>query len=72
MDTNRLAVTEMDLASADRLWRTAMNRTLGPDAVLLHGFGPGGEGEPGSSIRRTFEARRTAVAAWRHARRAAA
>ncbi|MDP4004406.1 hypothetical protein [Methylobacterium sp. NEAU K] len=68
-DSDGLAVTEMALAHADRLWRVEMRRAYGPDGALLHGFGPAGQGEPGSRIRQTYEARRMAVAAWRLERR---
>jgi len=68
---DRLAETEHTLAVTDRLWRAEMRRAFGPDAVLLHGFGAERQGEPGTRLRTTFEARRSAIAAWRHVRRPA-
>ena len=72
MDLERFAETEGTLAVTDRLWRTEMRRVFGPDAVLLHGYGAERQGAPGTRLRTTFEARRRAIAAWRHARRSAA
>lgn len=69
---SRLAETENALAVTDRLWRAEMRRVFGPDAVLLHGFGAERQGEPGTRLRTTFEARRNAIAAWRYVRRPAA
>ncbi len=72
MDRDHLAETEGALTVTDRLWRAEMRRVFGPDAVLLHGFGAERQGEPGTRLRTTFEARRSAIAAWRHVRRPAA
>ncbi|QGY05909.1 hypothetical protein MMSR116_31465 [Methylobacterium mesophilicum SR1.6/6] len=72
MNMDCLAETESVLAVTDRLWRAEMRRVFGPDAVLLHGFGAERQGEPGTRLRTTFEARRSAIAAWRHVRRPAA
>ena len=72
MDLDHLSETESTLTVADRLWRTEMQRVFGPDAVLLHGFGAERQGAPGTRLRTTFEARRSAIAAWRHVRRPAA
>lgn len=69
MDDARLAETESALAVTDRLWRAEMQRTFGPDGVLLHGFGAERQGEPGTRLRQAFEARSAAVAAWRNERR---
>lgn len=71
-DPNRLALTEAALASADRSWRDDMRRTYGPDAVLTYGYAPEGQGDLGTALRRSYEARRVAVALWRHERRPAA
>ena len=65
---DRLALTESALASADSLWRAEMRRTYGPDAVLAYGYAPEGQGGLGTRLRRTFEARRVAVALWRRER----
>ena len=67
-DTARLGLTEAALASADRLWRQEMRRAYGPDAVLTFGYAPEGQGGLGTPLRRTYEARRVAVALWRHER----
>lgn len=72
MDIERLAETENALAVADRLWRTEMRRVFGADAVLIQGSGPDRQGAPGTRLRMTFDARTSAIAAWRHARRPAA
>ena len=72
MNTTRLAETESTLTITDRLWRSEMRRAFGPDAVLLHGFGVERQGTPGTRLRETFEARKSAVAAWRYERRPAA
>ena len=66
---DRLGLTEAALATADRHWRTEMHRTYGADAVLVHGFTPEGQGDLGTALRRSYEARRIAVALWRHERR---
>jgi hypothetical protein len=66
MDPVRLAQTESDLAVTDRLWRAEMQRTFGPDAVLLHGFSAERQGKPGTRLRQAFEARCSAIAAWRN------
>lgn len=71
-DPDRLALTEAALASADRLWREEMRRTYGSDAVLTYGYAPEGQGELGTPLRRSYEARRVAVALWRHERQQAA
>ncbi|MCJ2021282.1 hypothetical protein MKK84_28350 [Methylobacterium sp. E-065] len=71
MDIERLAKTENALAVADRLWRAEMQQAFGPDAVLLYGFGVDHQGNPGTQLRTTFEARKSAIATWRHARRLA-
>lgn len=68
-DPDRLGLTEAALTKADRLWRTEMHRNYGPDGVLTHGFSPQGQGELGTALRRSYEARRIAVALWRHERR---
>jgi len=67
-DPTRLALTEAALASADRLWREEMRRIYGPDGVLTYGYAPGGQGGLGTSLRRSYEARRVAVALWRNER----
>jgi hypothetical protein len=67
-DTTRLALTEAALASADRLWREEMRRTYGPDGVLIYGYAPEGQGDLGTPLRRSYEARRVAVSVWRHER----
>lgn len=72
MDIKHLAETENALAVTDQLWRAEMQRVFGPDAVLLHGFGVDRQGAPGTRLRMTFEARKSAIAAWRHARHPAA
>jgi hypothetical protein len=72
MDIKRLAETENALAVTDRLWRAEMQRAFGPDALLLHGFGVDRQGAPGTRLRMTFEARNSAISAWRDARRRAA
>ncbi|MFB0488307.1 hypothetical protein ABIE45_000893 [Methylobacterium sp. OAE515] len=64
----RLALTEAALASADRLWREEMHRIYGPDGVLTYGYAPEGQGGLGTSLRRSYEARRVAVALWRNER----
>lgn len=68
---DRLGLTEAALASADRHWRAEMRRSYGPDGVLVHGFTPEAQGDLGSALRRSYEARRVAVALWRHERRRA-
>ncbi len=67
-DPARLALTESALAAADSLWRAEMRRNYGPDGVLHYGYAPEGQGGLGTSLRRTYEARRVAVALWRHER----
>lgn len=67
-DPVRLALTEAALAAADCLWREEMRRNYGPDGVLTYAFSPEGQGDLGTSLRRTYEARRVAVALWRHER----
>lgn len=71
MDMNRLAETEAGLARADQVWRSEVTRLHGPDGVLRFGYAPEGRGEEGSRVRRAYEARRHAVALWRHERRVA-
>ena len=71
-DLGRLTLTEAALASADRLWRTEMRRIYGPEAVLTYGYTPEGQGGLGTPLRRSYEARRVAVALWRQERRSAA
>lgn len=68
MTTQRLIDTEHQLAQADRLWRAEVRRRHGPDGVLLHGYGPLGMGEPGTSQRAAYDIRRAAIAAWRRER----
>ncbi|MGU3360324.1 hypothetical protein ACLBWX_08325 [Methylobacterium sp. M6A4_1b] len=70
MHTNRLAETEAGLARADQAWRFEVTRRHGPDGVLHFGYSPEGRGEEGSPMRQAYEARRQAVALWRHERRA--
>ena len=70
-DPCRLAITESALAAADRLWRAEVRRAYGPDGVLCYAFAPEGQGDLGTRIRQTYEARRVAVSAWRRERRAA-
>lgn len=65
---DRLALTEAALAAADSVWRAEMHRNYGPDGVLTYAFSPEGQGDLGTSLRRTYEARRVAVALWRHER----
>ena len=67
-DPIRLALTESALAVADSLWRAEMRRNYGPDGVLTYAFSPEGQGDLGTSLRQTYEARRVAVALWRHER----
>ena len=69
---DRLTLTETALASADSLWRAEMHRTYGSDAMLTFGYAPEGQGGLGTQLRRDYEARRVAVALWRHERRRAA
>ncbi|MGT2482344.1 hypothetical protein ACU4GR_33725 (plasmid) [Methylobacterium oryzae CBMB20] len=71
-DLARLALTEAALTAADSLWRAEMRGNYGPDGVLTYAFSPEGQGGLGSTLRRTYEARRVAVALWRHERRRAA
>lgn len=68
-DPDRLAATEVALAAADGLWRAEMHRSYGPDALLTYGFAPEGQGALGTPLRRSYEARRVAVAMWRYERR---
>lgn len=67
-DVARLALTESALAAADSLWRAEMQRNYGPDGVLIYAFSPEGQGGLGTTLRQTYEARRVAVALWRHER----
>ena len=67
-DPARLALTEAALAAADSLWRAEMRRNYGPDGVLAYGYTPEGQGDLGTPLRRSYEARRVAVALWRHER----
>ncbi len=71
LDPARLAITESALAVADGLWRAEMRRNYGPDGVLTYAFSPEGQGDLGTPLRRTYEARRIAVALWRHERQRA-
>lgn len=64
-----LIETERSFTSADRRWRTEVSRSFGADAVLLYGHLPQARGEPETAMRHAFDARREAMAAWRHARR---
>lgn len=70
-DPIRLALTEAAFASADRLWREEMCRTYGQDGALIYGYTPEGQGDLGTPLRRSYEARRMAVALWRNERRRA-
>ena len=67
-ELNRLAVTESALAAADSLWRAEMRRNYGPDGVLIYAYAPEGQGGLGTPLRRSYEARRVAVALWRRER----
>ncbi|MGH1592299.1 hypothetical protein ACRBEV_32775 (plasmid) [Methylobacterium phyllosphaerae] len=67
-DIVRLALTEAALTAADSLWRAEMRRNYGPEGVLTYAFSPEGQGGLGTTLRRTYEARRVAVALWRHER----
>lgn len=69
MHTDRLAVTEALLARTDQAWRYAMTQRYGPDGVLRFGYSPEGQGDAGSPMRLAYEARKQAVALWRHERR---
>ncbi len=69
MRMNRLAETETVLARTDQAWRAEMTRLYGPDGVLQFGYAQEGRGHEGSPMRRVYEARRHAVALWRHERR---
>jgi hypothetical protein len=66
---DRLALTESALTAADSVWRAEMRRNYGPDGVLIYAFSPEGQGGLGTTLRQTYEARRVAVALWRHERR---
>lgn len=68
-DPARLALTESALAAADGLWRAEMLRNYGPDGVLSYAYAPEGQGGLGTLLRRTYEARRIAIALWRQERR---
>lgn len=68
-DPARLALTESALAAADLRWRAEMRRNYGPEGVLTFAFLPEAQGGLGTPLRRTYEARRIAVALWRHERR---
>lgn len=70
-DPDRLALTEAAFASADRHWRKQLVRAYGPDAVLIYGYAPEGQGDLGTQLRRTYDARRVAMALWRRERRLA-
>lgn len=69
MPPTHLAQTESRLTVADRFWRAEMERTYGPDAVLIYGYEREGQGEAGTRLREAFEARTAAVVAWRWERR---
>jgi hypothetical protein len=68
-DRARLALTEAALATADGRWRAEMHRNYGPEGVLIYAYAPEGQGDLGTPLRRSYEARRVAVALWRHERR---
>ncbi len=70
-DPARLALTEAAFAAADCLWRAEMRRNYGPDGVLAYGYAPEGQGGLGTPLRRSYEARRVAVALWRNERKTA-
>ena len=70
-DPTRLTLTEAALASADNLWREEMRRAYGRDGALIYGYVPEGQGGLGTPLRRSYEARRVAVALWRNERRRA-
>lgn len=67
-DPVRLALTEAALARADSRWRAEMRRSYGPDGVLVYAFSPEAQGGLGTALRRSYEARRVAVALWRRER----
>jgi hypothetical protein len=71
MPIDRLAETEAVLARTDLVWRSEMTRLYGPEGVLRFGYSPEGRGADGTPMRRAYEARRHAVALWRHERRVA-
>ena len=71
MHPNRLAETEAVLAQTDRAWRSEVTRLYGPDGVLQFGYSYEGRGEDGTAVRRAYDARRQAVALWRHERQPA-
>ncbi len=64
-----LATTETALAQTDRHWRAEMVRFYGPDSVLRHGFGKKASGPVGTLLRQTYEARQTAITAWKRERK---
>lgn len=70
MHMNRLAETEAVLARTDQAWRFKVTRLYGPDGVLTFGYTQEGRGEVDTPVRRAYEARRHAIALWRHERRA--
>ena len=70
-DPARLALTESALAAADGLWRAEMRRNYRPDGVLAYGYAPEGQGGLGTPLRRSYAARRVAVALWRNERKTA-
>ncbi|GJD94148.1 hypothetical protein OCOJLMKI_1350 [Methylobacterium iners] len=66
---NCLLETECALAKTDLIWRDEVTQRFGPDSVLTLGHREQAKGEDGTPMRRAFEARGQAVAAWRNARR---
>ena len=71
MLANRLVETETVLARTDRVWRSEVTRLYGPDGVLRFAYSREGRGEVGTPVRRAYDARRQAVASWRHERQPA-
>lgn len=69
MPMNRLAETEAALTRTDQVWRSEMTRLYGSDGVLHFGYRPEGQGAADTPMRRAYEARRHAIALWRHERR---
>ncbi|WP_244471691.1 hypothetical protein [Methylobacterium sp. ARG-1] len=45
-----------------------MRRNYGPEGVLIYAYTPEGQGDLGTPLRRSYEARRVAIALWRHER----
>jgi len=69
MPMNRLAETEAVLTRTDQVWRSEMTRLYGSDGVLRFGYRPEAQGAADTPMRRAYEARRHAIALWRHERR---